>query len=210
MLNILIADDHPIFRAGIKNYINREPDLKVIYEAEDGTEVFNYLIENDVDLVVIDIGLPGRSGLDMLPDIKKIKPKMPVLILSMHPEERFGLRAIKAGASCYLSKESDPKILIEAIRTISTGRKYITPIIAEKMAGEFEKDIKQNPHEILSNREFEIMRLISIGKTIKEIADMLSISINTVNTYRARIMEKMEMHSNMELAHYAIENKLID
>jgi len=210
MLKILIADDHPIFREGIKKFINREVDLDVAFEASDGNEAYSLLLDNDVNVAILDIDLPGRSGIDILIDVRKIKPKLPILIFSMHPEERFGIRAFKAGANGYLSKEEDSRKLIEAIYTVSQGRKYITPLLAEKLAFEVGKDTDKLPHELLSNREFEIMRMIALGKSVKDVADELSLSINTINTYRSRILEKMNMKTNMEIAYYAIKNDLID
>ncbi len=210
MLRILIADDHPIFREGIKKHIDKEVDLKIEYEATDGIEAYNMLLDYDVDVVILDLEIPGKSGLEILTDIKKIKPKLPILIFSMHPEERYGVRAFKAGASGYLSKEVNSKTLIQAIHTVSTGRKYITPALAEKLATEVSKDSEKMPHELLSNREFEIMRMIALGKSVREIADELNLSVNTINTYRSRILEKMNMKTNMEIAYYAIKSEIID
>jgi DNA-binding NarL/FixJ family response regulator len=210
MLKILIADDHPVFREGLKKIINKEVDLKVTAEVESGEEIFAILAGGDIDLIILDVGLPGRSGIDLLSDIRKINPKLPVLIFSMHSEERFALRAFKAGANAYLSKEENTGKLLEAIRTISTGRKYITPTIAEKLANSIDKNLDKPAHEQLSNREFEVMRLIAMGKSVREIGEMLSISVNTVNTYRMRILEKMGFDGNMDLAYYVIQNKLID
>ena len=210
MLKILIADDHPVFREGLKKIINKEVDLEVTAEVESGEEIFGLLNGDDIDLIILDVGLPGRSGIDLLADIRKINAKLPVLIFSMHSEERFALRAFKAGANAYLSKEEKTEKLLEAIRTISTGRKYITPTIAEKLANSIDKNLDKPAHEYLSNREFEVMRLIAMGKSVREIGDMLSISVNTVNTYRMRVLEKMGFDSNMDLAYYVIQNKLID
>ena len=210
MLKIFIADDHPVFREGLKRIINKEVDLKVVDEVESGEEIFPKLDANEYDVLILDVGLPGRSGLDLLVDIRKIKPKLPVLIYTMHPEERFALRAFKSGANAYLSKEESSEKLLEAIRTISTGRKYITPTIAEKLANSFDKNVDKAPHELLSNREFEVMRMIAIGKPVREIAEDLSLSVNTANTYRMRILEKMNFSNNIDLAHYVIQNKLID
>ncbi len=210
MIRILIADDHPVFREGVKKIVNKEVDLEVTAEVESGEEIFGILDKNETDLVVLDVGLPGRSGIDLMSDIRKINPKLPVLIFSMHSEERYALRAIKAGANAYLSKEESSEKLLEAIRAISTGRKFITPTIAEKLADSIDKNLDRPAHELLSNREFEVMRLIAMGKSVRDIADMLSISINTVNTYRMRVLDKMGFESNMDLAYYVIQNKLID
>jgi two-component system, NarL family, invasion response regulator UvrY len=210
MVSIIIAEDHPIFKDGLKNLIKKDISLFLKDEVESSEELMSKLMSDKYDLVITDINLPGRSGIDVLPDIKKMFPKLPVLVLSMHSEEKIGLRAIKAGADGYLSKESNPDEILKAIQTLSTGRKYITQYLAEKLAFEYNKDSEKPPHELLSTREFEVMRLIALGKPIKEISVMLSLSINTVNTYRNRIMEKMCLDSNIEIARYVFENKLLD
>jgi two-component system invasion response regulator UvrY len=210
MVRIIIADDHPVFREGLRKILSKEVDLNIVYEAESGEELLGEIDNLEFDLIILDVGLPGRSGIDILADIRKTHPKIPVLIFSMHPEERFALRAIKAGANAYLSKEEKAEKLIEAIHTIKTGRKYITPTIAEKLANTIDKNIEKAPHENLSTREFEVMRMIAIGKSVREIAEDLSISVNTVNTYRMRVLDKMDFNSNMDLAYYVIQNKLID
>jgi two-component system invasion response regulator UvrY len=210
MVRIIIADDHPVFREGLRKILSKEVDLEIVFEAESGEELLGEIDNLEFDLIILDVGLPGRSGIDILADIRKTHPKIPVLIFSMHPEERFALRAIKAGANAYLSKEEKAEKLIEAIHTIKTGRKYITPTIAEKLANTIDKNIEKAPHENLSTREFEVMRMIAIGKSVREIAEDLSISVNTVNTYRMRVLDKMDFNSNMDLAYYVIQNKLID
>lgn len=210
MINIIIADDHPVFREGLKNILNKEIDLEVSNEVVTGEILLDELSKSDYDLIILDVGLPGRSGIDILTDIRKMNNKVPVLVYSMHPEERFALRAFKAGANAYLSKEEKPAILLEAIRKISTGKKYITPSIAEQMANTLDISSEESPHDKLSTREFEVMLKIALGISIKKIAEQLSISINTVNTYRARVFEKMGFQNNIELAHYVIENKLIE
>lgn len=210
MINIIIADDHPVFREGLKNILNKEIDLEVSNEVVTGEILLDELSKSDYDLIILDVGLPGRSGIDILTDIRKMNNKVPVLVYSMHPEERFALRAFKAGANAYLSKEEKPAILLEAIRKISTGKKYITPSIAEQMANTLDISSEESPHDKLSTREFEVMLKIAVGISIKKIAEQLSISINTVNTYRARVFEKMGFQNNIELAHYVIENKLIE
>jgi two-component system invasion response regulator UvrY len=210
MIHIIIADDHPVFREGLKKILNKEVDLEVSNEVETGEILLSALSEKDYDLIILDVGLPGRSGIDILSDIRKLNNKIPVLVYSMHPEERYALRAFKAGANAYLSKEENPEILLEAIHKISSGKKYITASIAEQMANTLDNSSDKSPHEKLSTREFEVMLKISMGQSIKEIAEHLSISMNTVNTYRARVFEKMGFHNNIELAHYVIENKLIE
>ncbi len=209
MLNILVTDDHPIFREGIKNFINKEVDLRVCCEAENGEETIKLISENNIDVVVLDVGLPGRSGLDILRDIKNIKPDLPVLVFSMYPEETHAIRAFKAGANGYLSKDSFANELIDAIRTVGENKKYITPLIAQKLAEEVSKTNHEYPHQNLSDRELEIAILIAKGKSIKEISGQLKLSPNTVNTYRKRILNKMSMKTNVELAVYAFKNHLI-
>ena len=210
MIRVFIADDHPLIRKGIKEILEEEIDLKVIGEAAYPHEVLEGIQKYEPDILVTDLTMPGRSGLDLISDLKQLFPKLPILVLTMHPEERFAVRALKAGAYGYITKDSKPEELIKAIRQVVTGRKYITPSLAEKLATELNRDQNKQPHEILSDREFQIMRLISSGKKVSEIAEKLSISIRTVNTYRARILLKMNMKSNAELTLYAIENHLID
>lgn len=210
MIKIIIADDHPMLRSGMIQNINKEVDMKVVLEAESGEELLSKLDNQEFDVIILDIGLPGRSGLEILKDIRKLYPKVPVLMYSGYQEDRYGLRAIQAGANGYISKEDTKSNLIDAIRKIKTGKKYITPELAEILANEVDKDIDKLPHERLSDREFEIMRHIALGKSVSQIADLLSISVNTVNTYRARILQKMGMNSNTQIALYALENNILD
>ena len=210
MIKILIADDHAIVRKGLKQILSGTHDMVVAAEAGSGHEVMEKIGKGDYDLVVLDIAMPGRSGLDILKEIKSQKPKLPVLILSMYPEEQYAVRVLKAGASGYLTKESAPDELIKAIRQISYGRKYVSSSLAEKLALDLEVDIEKPPHEALSDREYEVMCMIASGKRIKEIAKRLSLSEKTISTYRSRILEKMGMKTNAELTHYAIKNKLVD
>ncbi len=210
MLNILITDDHQIFREGMKQFINREVDMKVCCEASSGEEAIQLIMDKDINVVILDIGLPGRNGLDILQDIRKIKPKLPVLVFSMYPEENYAVRAFKAGADGYLSKDSFDTELIEAIRTISQNKKYITSSIAEKLASELSNPKNELPHNSLSDREFEVAKLIASGKSIKEISALLNLSPNTVNTYRKRVLTKMNLKSNVELAIYAYQHNLLD
>ena len=209
MLRIIIADDHQVIREGVKRIINNEIDLEIIAEVETGEALLNKISSDKFDIVILDVGLPGRSGIEILEYLRKFEPKLPVLIFTMQPEERIAIRAIKAGANAFISKEAPAEELLKAIRTISTGKKYITPSIAEKLAETISDDFNQTPHQKLSNREFEVMCLIARGKSIKDIAEAKSISVNTVNTYRTRILAKMDFNNNMELAYYVIKNKLI-
>ena len=210
MIKILIADDHAIVREGLKQILSETPDLVVVAEASSGQEVLEKISKNDLDLVVLDIAMPGRGGLDILKEIKTQKPRLPVLMLSMYPEEQYAIRVLKSGASGYLTKESAPSELVMAIRQISQGKKYISPSLAEKLAIDLELSPDKLPHEILSDREYQVMCMIASGKTLKEIADGLSLSIKTISTYRSRILEKMNMKTNAEVTHYAIKSNLVD
>ncbi len=210
MIKILIADDHTIFREGLKHILAEYPDLVVADEASNGRDVIDKIWKNNYDMVLLDITMPGMTGLEVLKQLKNDRPKLPVLILSMHPEEQYAVRVLRAGASGYLTKESAPDELITAIRKISQGRKYITSSLAERLAVEVEADSKKPLHEILSDREYQVLRMIAEGKTVKNIANDLSLSIKTVSTYRTRIMEKMKMKTNAELMHYAMKHRLFD
>ena len=210
MIKILIADDHTIFREGVKHILAEYPDLVVADEANNGQEVLDKIWKNNYDMVLLDITMPGMTGLEVLKQLKNDNPKLPVLILSMHPEEQYAIRVLKAGASGYLTKESAPDELITAIRKISQGRKYITSSLAERLATEVEADTEKPLHDILSDREYQVLRMIAAGKTVKHIAKELSLSIKTVSTYRTRIMEKMKMKTNAEVMHYVIKHQLLD
>ena len=209
-IKILIADDHAIVREGLKQIVAEEKDIFVAGEAENSGRLMELLEKEKWSLVVLDINMPGKSGLEALKDIKHLYPDLPVLILSMFSEDQYGLRAIKAGASGYLKKVSAPTELVTAIRKIVLGGKYINQSLAEKLAENFESTRKQLLHEKLSDREYQIMCNIALGKTAEEIAEELSISINTVYSYRNRILEKMSMRSNVELTQYVLQNKLVE
>lgn len=210
MINILIADDHELFREGLKKILKPEPDMTVIAEATNGQQVYERVAEQEPDIVLLDISMPGESGLEVLEELKRRVRKTSVLILSMHPEDRFALRAFKMGAAGYITKESAVEELVQAIRKIVGGGKYVSPSFAEKLASDLVTDHSKLPHERLSNREFQIMRMIAAGKKIHTIAEELSLSRNSVNTYRTRILEKMALTSNAELTRYAVENNLIE
>jgi DNA-binding NarL/FixJ family response regulator len=209
MLRILIADDHAIVRTGLKQLILAEFHRAEIGEAGDAEDLIKKAILKEWDVVICDLHMPGRSGLDALKQIKQAVPKLPVLIMSMHPEEQYGFRVIKAGAAGYLSKDSIHDLLINAIRTVVTGKKFITPGVAEKLADVLSTGTEQPTHETLSDREFEVFKFLASGKKISDIAHQLSLSPTTVSTYRARILEKMNMRSNTDLARYALEKGLI-
>jgi DNA-binding NarL/FixJ family response regulator len=210
MLKILIADDHPVFRRGLKQIIAETTDIVVADEAADGLEVLNKVKVGDFDLVLLDISMPGKAGIDVLAQLKYERSKLPVLMLSMHPEEQYAVRALRAGASGYLTKESAPDELVAAIRKVSTGSKYVSASLAEKLASIVQKGCEELPHQTLSDRELRVMCLIASGKTVSEIARELSLSVKTISTYRSRILEKMRMKNNAELTRYAINNSLID
>jgi two-component system invasion response regulator UvrY len=210
MIKILVADDHAVVREGLKQILSETPDMVVAAEASSAQEVLNKVWENNYDVVLLDISMPGRGGLDVLKELKDEKPKLPVLILSIYPEEQYAMRALKAGASGYLTKESAPDELIAAIKKISQGRKYVSASLAEKLAFEMEIGTEKPPHEMLSDREYQVMCMIAEGKTVKEVAGELSLSVKTISTYRSRILEKMRMKNNAELTHYAIKNHLVE
>lgn len=209
-IKILIADDHAIVREGLKQIVAEEKDMIVCGEATDSKQLMHLLEKDKWDIVILDINMPGRNGLETLKDIKQLYPELPVLILTMFSEEQYGIRAIKSGASGYLKKVSAPDELVHAIRKIVTGRKYITETLAEKLAANLSEPKISSPHEKLSDREFEIMCSIAQGKSADEIAKDLSISVNTFYTYRNRILEKLSVKSNVAITQYAIRHKLTD
>ena len=207
MKRIIVADDHSFIRRGLIQILKDEYADAVITEVADGETLVQQVMMQEFDLVISDLDMPGRSGLEALEQIKKIKPKLPVLILSIYPEELYAVRVLKAGASGYMNKNAAPDELIIAIERIAMGRKYITPQISEALLNNFDSDKK--PHELLSNREFEIFKLLAIGKTLTQIAQSLSVAVTTVSTHRSRIMEKINVHSNSELTRYAIANNIL-
>ncbi len=210
MTKVLIADDHPIVRQGLKQILSEEPDMETFGEAKNSHEVLELVEQQNWDIVILDITMPGRGGLEVLKELKQDYPKLPVLVLSIHPEDQYAVRALKAGAAGYMTKESAPEELIKAMRAVLKGKKYISPSLAEKLAYYLEREDQKNLHETLSDREYQVMCMISSGKSIKEIAEILSLSIKTISTYRARIFEKMKMKSNAELIRYAINNQLVE
>ena len=210
MIKVLIADDHTLVREGLKQVIGQHSDIEVTGEAKNGQEALEKVWKEEFDVVLLDISMPGRSGMDSLKEIKSAKPKLYVLMLSMHPEEQYAVRALKAGASGYLTKESAPDELIDAIRRVSIGLKYVTLSLVEKLAMELKFDYDKPLHEQLSDREFQVMQMIAKGHTIKEIAEDLSLSVKTISTYRTRVLEKMNMKSNSDITSYLMENNLTD
>jgi two-component system invasion response regulator UvrY len=209
MLRILIADDHTVVRKGLRLILLEEFPNAVIEEVGDAGELIKKVMSAEWDIVVSDVSMPGRSGLDSLQQIKLSHPDLPVLILSIHPEEQYALRALKAGASGYLSKDTASDELVKAVQKILLKKKYISQAIAEKLANSLSRDSILLPHETLSNREFDVMKLLANGKSVSEIAEILSLSITTVSTYRGRVMTKLNLRSNSDLTKYSIENNLI-
>ena len=210
MIKTLIADDHAVVRRGLKQILEETTDIVAGDEAVDSREVLEKVRAKKWDVLLLDITMPGRSGLDILKEIKQLSPKLPVLVLSMHAEEQFASRVLKAGASGYLPKESAPEELVKAIRKVHSGCKYISSSQAEKLVYLLDRGSEKPAHETLSDREYEVLRLIASGKTVTQIAQQLKLSVKTISTYRARILEKMKMQSSAELTHYAIKNRLVE
>jgi DNA-binding NarL/FixJ family response regulator len=210
MINVLIADDHSIVRTGLKQIISELPDVKVTGEAGDGHEVLEQVRTHEYHLVLLDISMPGMSGLDVLKQIRIERPGLPVLILTMYPEEQFAVRMLRAGASGYITKESAANELIRAIRKVLSGGRYISESLAERLVDVFGPDGEQPLHELLSDREHQVMRLIAEGKPMGEIAEDLSLSVKTVSTYRARILEKLGLKSNSDIIRYALKHSIVE
>jgi len=208
MIRILIGDDHAIVRRGLKQIVEESSEM-VVDEAKNGKEVLEKTDKKDYDILILDISLPDRSGLDILKHLRVVKPDLPILILSIHPEDQYALRVLRAGAAGYLSKDSAPDELVSAIHKVSRGGKYITTSIAEKLVFYLDKTTGKPPHEILSDREFQVMCMIASGKTVGEIAEGLCLSVKTISTYRTRILGKMSLKNNAEITHYAIKNQLV-
>jgi len=209
MIKILIADDHSIVREGLKQIVAESPGMAVRGEAVNGQQVLDLVHKTDYDLILLDIAMPGRGGIDTLKQLKIEKPEIPVLILSMYPEDQYAVRAIKAGASGYLTKESAPEELIGAIMKVAQGGKYVSTDLAEKLVENLGKNVEKTDHTILSDREYQVMIMIASGKTVKEVADELSLSVKTISTNRTRALKKMGMKNNSEFAYYAIKKGLV-
>jgi DNA-binding NarL/FixJ family response regulator len=209
-MKILLCDDHAVVRHGVKQILADEFKKATFGEARNAQEALELVWKQPWDVVVLDITMPGRSGLEVLREIKKHNPRLPVLVLSMHPENQFAVRVLKRGASGYMTKESAPNELVGAIRKVLAGGRYVSPSLAEKLATYVSTDSQKPPQELLSDREFQVLRLIASGKIVSEIARELSLSVKTISTYRTRILEKMGLRNNAELMHYAIQHNLVD
>ena len=210
MIRILVADDHAVVRRGIKEMLADASDNLHVEEAGTAPEVLDRVGAEDWDLLILDLNMPGRGGLDLLGDIRRDRPRLPVLVLSMYPEDQFAMRALRAGASGYVTKESAPEELITAVNKIEKGGRYVSGALAERMAVSLGPESDRPPHEALSDREFQVLRLIASGRTVSQIADELSLSVKTISTYRTRILEKMGMTTNAELTVYAVRTGLVD
>jgi two-component system, NarL family, invasion response regulator UvrY len=209
-MRVLIADDHAVFRRGLKETLAEAFPKVTFGEASTAQETLDHARRQDWDVAILDISMPGKSGLDILDDLKRLRPRLPILLLSMHPEQQFARRALKAGAAGYLTKDGVPEELKEAIKKIVGGGRYVSATLAERLAVELRDESDLPLHELLSDREFQVLRMIASGKTVKEIADELSLSVKTVSTYRARILEKTGMKTNAELIRYALQSQLVD
>lgn len=209
-MKILLADDHTVVRHGVKTILADEFKRATFGEARNAQEALDLVWKENWDVVILDITMPGRSGLEVLREIKKSKPRLPVLVLSMHPESQFAVRVLKRGASGYMTKESAADELVGAIQKVLAGGRYVSTSLAEKLATYLAADTHKPPQELLSDREFQVLRLIASGKTVSEIAEELSLSVKTISTYRTRILEKMGMRNNSELMRYALQHHLVE
>jgi two-component system, NarL family, invasion response regulator UvrY len=209
MISVLIADDHTVVRQGLKQILSNDAQFRVVGEAATGDEVMLLVKSLRVDALVLDISMPGKNGLEVLKELKRTHPRLPVLVLSMHPEDQFAIRILRAGAAGYVTKESAPDELIGALRKVCSGGKHVSPELAEKLAVFIEGQQSGPLHELLSDREFEVLRMLALGQTVSEIADELLLSVKTISTYRTRVLEKMKMSTNAELTRYALQNQLV-
>jgi two-component system invasion response regulator UvrY len=208
-MRILIADDHAVVRHGLKQILAEAFSQAVFGEAGNAGEVLSEIEKEEWDVVVLDISMPDRSGLEILGDIRKVRPTLPVLVLSMHPENQFAVRVLRDGASGYLTKASAPEELVGAIKKVLAGGRYVSPLLAEKLAADLSVNTDKAPQEFLSNREYQVLRLLASGKIVSEIAGELRLSVKTISTYRARVLEKMHLRNNAQLMHYAMEHHLV-
>ncbi len=208
-IHIFIADDHAIVREGLKQILAADPGIIVAGEAGNGQELLIAVRKHRYDVILLDISMPDRSGIEILKQLREEKPDIPVIMLSIHPEDQYAIRCIKAGASGYLTKDTSPENLVKAIRKVSCGGRYISDTLAERMADIIGGDSGEKPHELLSDREFQIFQMLAEGKTVSEIAGILFLSVTTISTYRSRILSKMSLRNNSELMNYALKNRLI-
>ena len=210
MINILIADDHAIVRKGLKQILSEGVNSVEFLESSNASETLSHVTSQKIDIVILDLSMPGRSGLDLLKDIRVQSPMLPILVLSMHPEDQYALRVIKAGAMGYMTKDSAPEELVNAVTKILKGGKYVSANLSEQLVSLLQEHQKSTGHENLSDREFQVLVLIASGKTVSEVADKLSLSVKTVSTYRTRILEKLHLSTNAELTRYAMQNKIVE
>jgi two-component system invasion response regulator UvrY len=210
MINVVVIDDHAVVREGLKRIISENPGMAVSGEAGDGFEAMKVVKSHPCDVVLLDITMPNRNGLDVLKQIHAESPRLPVLVLSMHAEDQYAIRVLRAGAAGYLTKESAPAKLVQAIRKVVRGGKYVSQTLAEKLVFDLDTDIDRVPHETLSDREFQVLCMIASGKTVGDIAEELALSVKTISTYRVRILEKLQMKNNAEITRYAIKQGLVD
>ncbi len=210
MTRILLADDHQVVRQGLKQILQQSIADAVFAETADGDETLAQALAADHDILVLDIGMPGKGGIEVLKELRQARPKLPVLVLSMYSEEQFAVRALRAGAAGYLTKKAAPAELVAAVVKVLAGGKYVSPALAERLAGEIGLTSGLAPHELLSNREFEVFRLLATGKTVTAIAEELRLSVPTVSTYRSRILEKMGMADNSDIVRYAMSSRILE
>ena len=210
MIKVCVVDDHAVVREGLKRIIAENPGMAVTAEAGDGHEALKVIQSEPCDVVLLDITMPNRNGLDVLKQLHSESPRLPVLVLSMHAEDQYAVRVLRAGAAGYLTKESAPAKLVQAIRKVVRGGKYVSPTLAEKLVFDLDSDATKAPHQILSDREYQVLCMIASGKTVTQIADELTLSVKTISTYRVRILEKLSMKNNAELTRYAIKEGLVE
>ena len=210
MIKVVVVDDHAVVREGLKRIVSESGGMVVSGEAADGQEAMRVIKSEPCDVVLLDISMPNKSGLDVLKELHAESPRLPVLVLSMHPEDQYAVRVLRAGAAGYVTKESAPAKLVQAIRKVVRGGKYVSPSLAERLVFDLGTDTKKAPHELLSDREYQVLCLIASGKTVTQIGEVLALSVKTISTYRVRILEKLQMKNNAELTRYAIKEGLVD
>ena len=210
MIRVLVADDHAVVRKGLVHILSTDPEMSVVGEASHYGEIRKKLSEQVADVLLLDVQLPGKNGLEITKFLKQETPRLGIVVLSIYPEDQYAIRALRAGASAYLCKTAPPEVVLDAVKTVASGRKFISPEVAQALAERISGDVTDRPHELLSDRELQVLTLMASGKRLADIARELSISPKTVSVYRARILEKMALSSNAELTHYALKNGLVD